>query len=204
MQTIIILRLYMFFFQLNRKQVMRTVLGYFMAYSPLIVAFAIAFHILMPGSRAFGWLWFLIIKPSFLENITKEATNTFSKSGISRMVSLRCWQCFWGSLTSSTWWLTTRPPTGWQRCSLPRSWSWYLVFCTIPNLYFAQLKICIRHSCILPRCWLWYFAYSYFAYFSKVLFAAFLVVMSIVLMNLVVGLAISDITALRSNSLSCL
>jgi len=35
-------------------KVMRTVLGYFLAYSPLIVAFAIAFHILMPGSRAFG------------------------------------------------------------------------------------------------------------------------------------------------------
>ena len=32
---------------------------------------------------------------------------------------------------------------------------------------------------------------------AKVLFAAFLVVMSIVLMNLVVGLAISDIAALR-------
>ena len=36
-------------------QVMRTVLGYFLAYSPLIVAFAIAFHILLPGSRAFGY-----------------------------------------------------------------------------------------------------------------------------------------------------
>ena len=32
---------------------------------------------------------------------------------------------------------------------------------------------------------------------AKILFAAFLVVMSIVLMNLVVGLAISDIAALR-------
>ena len=40
--------------KLTLLQVMRTVLGYFLAYSPLIVAFAIAFRILMPGSRSFG------------------------------------------------------------------------------------------------------------------------------------------------------
>ena len=43
-------------------QVMRTVLGYFLDYSPLIVAFAIAFHILMPGSRAFGYSFILLFK----------------------------------------------------------------------------------------------------------------------------------------------
>lgn len=35
-------------------KVMRTVLGYFLAYFPLIFAFSIAFHLLLPNSRAFG------------------------------------------------------------------------------------------------------------------------------------------------------
>ena len=110
-------------------------LGYFLAYSPLIVAFAIAFHILLPGSRAFGYSLIL----AFLDSCLISTLSNL-EDGQMKVLTMLLGEFDFLDL------MVDDPTTPWM---------------------------------------------------AKILFAAFLVVMSIVLMNLVVGLAISDIAALR-------